>query len=83
MGSPRRLTNDEANDLPFAWTPDSKAVLFASDRSGTFGIFKQGISEDTAQALITGPQHMSARMTLGSSIWKYQRMPALLSRAVA
>jgi serine/threonine protein kinase len=28
MGSPRRLTNDDASDQPLAWTADSKAVLF-------------------------------------------------------
>ncbi len=56
MNPPRRLTNDEARDEPYAWTPDSKAVLFSSDRNGTQGIFKQGMSEDAAQAVITGPQ---------------------------
>ena len=54
MNSPRRLTDDEANDMPTAWTADSKAVLFASDRDGTWGIFKQGISQDTAEAVVTG-----------------------------
>jgi len=54
--APRRLTNDEANDVPYAWTPDSKAVLFQSDRNGTWGIFKQQISADEAQAVIIGQQ---------------------------
>jgi eukaryotic-like serine/threonine-protein kinase len=56
MNPPRRLTNDEASDMPAAWTPDSKAVLFMSDRNGTWGIFKQGISQDTAEPVVTGPQ---------------------------
>ncbi len=56
MKAPRRLTNDEARDEPLAWTPDSKAVLFRSDRSGTLGIFKQGISQETAEPVVTGPQ---------------------------
>ncbi|HKT69156.1 MAG TPA: protein kinase, partial [Terriglobales bacterium] len=30
----RRLTLDDANDFPFDWTSDSKAVLFISDRTG-------------------------------------------------
>src|SRR5208337_3249582 len=34
MNPPRRLTNDEAFDQPTAWTPDSKAVLFISNRNG-------------------------------------------------
>jgi serine/threonine protein kinase len=56
MREPRRLTNDEANDVPYAWTPDSKAVLFDSDRNGTWGIFKQEINANEAQAVITGQQ---------------------------
>jgi serine/threonine protein kinase len=56
MNLPRQLTNDEANDSPSAWTPDSKAVLFASDRNGTQSIFKQGLSQDTAEPLVTGQQ---------------------------
>jgi Tol biopolymer transport system component len=59
MKAPRRLTNDEANDQPFAWTPDSKAVLFHSDRNGTQGIFKQQIKANEAQAVITGEQDAS------------------------
>ena len=56
MSSPRRLTNDEASDMPSVWTPDSKAVLFLSNRSGKVGIFKQGVGQDTAEAVVTGPQ---------------------------
>jgi serine/threonine protein kinase len=56
MNPPRRLTNDEAVDYPMAWTADSKAVLFVSDRNGTLGIFKQGISQETSEPVVTGPQ---------------------------
>jgi serine/threonine protein kinase len=59
MNPPRRLTNDAANDEPRAWMPDSKAVLFQSDRNGTWGIFKQEITEDEAQAAIIGQQDAS------------------------
>jgi Tol biopolymer transport system component len=51
MNPPRRLTNDDASDRVTAWMPDSKAVLFDSDRNGTSGVFKQGISEDAAEAV--------------------------------
>ena len=56
MNPPRRLTNDEAYDQPTAWTADSKAVLFTSNRNGTRGIFKQGISQEAAEPVVTGPQ---------------------------
>jgi len=60
LNPPRRLTNDEATDFPVAWTADSKAVLFVSDRAGGWGIFKQGIGRDTAEPVVTGPQHNSS-----------------------
>jgi eukaryotic-like serine/threonine-protein kinase len=56
MNPPRRLTNDEAIDVPTAWTADSEAVLFMSDRNGVCGIFKQGINQDTAEPVVTGLQ---------------------------
>jgi Tol biopolymer transport system component len=38
--------------------PDSKAVLFVSNRNGTDGIYKQGLGLETAEAVVTGPQDM-------------------------
>jgi Tol biopolymer transport system component/DNA-binding winged helix-turn-helix (wHTH) protein len=58
MNPPRRLTNDETFDQPSAWTPDSKAVLFVSNRNGTWGIYKQRLGQETAEAVVTGPQDM-------------------------
>jgi len=51
---PRRVTNDDASDRVTAWMPDSKAVLFESDRNGTPGIFKERISEHAAEPVNTG-----------------------------
>jgi Tol biopolymer transport system component len=56
MNPPWRLTNDEAIDWPTAWTPDSKTVLFYSNRNGTCGIFKQAIGQETAEPVVMGPQ---------------------------
>lgn len=46
-------------DYPFSWTEDSKAVLFSSDRAGTFHIFKQGIGESAPELLIEGAEETS------------------------
>jgi serine/threonine protein kinase len=51
----RRLTLEESWDFPSDWTPDSKAVLFTSDRNGTWGIYKQGLEQGEAQPVVTGP----------------------------
>ncbi|PYT75435.1 MAG: hypothetical protein DMG42_08495 [Acidobacteria bacterium] len=72
----RRLTNDEASDQPTAWTPDSKAVLFSSDRNGTDGIFKQAISQDAAQPVVTGPQRaILARLSADGAWILYVEVP--------
>jgi Tol biopolymer transport system component/DNA-binding winged helix-turn-helix (wHTH) protein len=55
----RRLTLDESENIPVAWTPDSKAILFSSDRNGTREIFKQAIDEPLAESLVTGADHLS------------------------
>jgi Tol biopolymer transport system component len=39
LKTPRRLTLDERNDWLRAWTPDSKAVVFMSDRNGPVDIY--------------------------------------------
>jgi serine/threonine protein kinase len=48
-----RLTMDETWNNPLAWTADSKAILFYSNRTGVGGLFKQSLGQDTAEALIT------------------------------
>ena len=53
---PRRLTLDERNDWPTAWTPDSRAIIFFSDRSGNYGIYKQPLDQDSAEPLVVTPQ---------------------------
>ncbi len=54
--TPRRLTLDEADDIPFDWMPDSKAVIFTSNRTGKPNIFRQRISETSAEMLALGPE---------------------------
>jgi Tol biopolymer transport system component/DNA-binding winged helix-turn-helix (wHTH) protein len=56
LSTPRRLTFDEADDLPFDWTPDNKAVLFISNRTGTDNIFRQRMDATSAEMLVFGPE---------------------------
>ena len=46
MKDPRRLTQDESDDVAWDWTADSRAVFFDSNRNGNFDIFKQDIRPD-------------------------------------
>ncbi len=52
---PRRLTLDSNDNIADAWTLDSKAVLFVSNRNGTWKLFKQNIDEATPEVLVEGP----------------------------
>lgn len=53
LRAPRRLTLDDANNMPWDWTPDSRAVIFTSDRSGPTLIYKQAVDERTAEPIVT------------------------------
>ena len=58
ISAPRRLTLDERQDYPFAWSPDNKSVLFDSDRDGTFHIFKQAVEHATPELLAGGSEQL-------------------------
>src|SRR5262249_40503003 len=54
VSEPIRLTLDDRQDIPYDWTPDSKAVFFISDRTGTFKIYRQGIAQTVPDLLVGG-----------------------------
>jgi dipeptidyl aminopeptidase/acylaminoacyl peptidase len=49
--TPRRLTLNEGRDYPAAWTPDSRAIVFVSNRNGQWELFRQSLDEDTARSI--------------------------------
>jgi len=57
LTSSRRLTLNDRDDQPSDWTPDSKSVLFFSNRNGTYDIFRQSIDETAAQALVENKRY--------------------------
>jgi len=52
VGEPERLTLDDRQDLPFDWTPDNKSVIFISDRTGVFSIYRQAIDQTVPELLV-------------------------------
>jgi len=54
LSTPQRLTLDERQDYPYSWTPDSKTVVFASDRDGPWHIFKQSIDQTQPELMVGG-----------------------------
>jgi len=55
---PHRLSQDERRNLPYSWTPDSKSVIFTSDRDGAFHIFKQSIHQPAPDLILGGNQNL-------------------------
>jgi len=80
MNPPRRLTHDESNDFPSGWTADSKTVLFTSDRSGGFGVFRQTIGQDTVEPAVAGSQHnTSSGQASPDGAWiLYREVPKII-----
>jgi Tol biopolymer transport system component/predicted Ser/Thr protein kinase len=63
LTTPRRLTLDDRNARPGAWTRDSQAVIFSSDRNGSEKIFTQNIDRQTAEAVIGPGQAFMPRLS--------------------
>jgi serine/threonine protein kinase/Tol biopolymer transport system component len=77
LKQPRRLTLEKSNDYPSAWTPDSKAVLFVSDRNRTQDIFRQSINQDSAEQVVTGPNYKDGPVVSPDGSWiLYREHPA-------
>ena len=79
MSVPRRLTDDEYFDSPSAWTADSKAVFFFVGRHEGSGLFKQEISQETAERVTTSQAGGNACLSPdGASLlyWEYPLSPA-------
>jgi eukaryotic-like serine/threonine-protein kinase len=51
----RRLTLDEQTNYPHAWTRDSHAVIFESNRSGGYDLFTQAIDQRTPKVIVATP----------------------------
>jgi serine/threonine protein kinase/Tol biopolymer transport system component len=76
--TPRRLTMIEGLNYPSAWTADSRAVVFASNRDGRWKIFKQLVDRDTAEAIVTGPEDAVAPRVSPDGAWVlYVALPSV------
>jgi Tol biopolymer transport system component len=49
--------------------PDGKAVLFLSNRNATWGIYKQGLDQTTAQPIVTGPDFKDSPVVSPDGSW--------------
>jgi eukaryotic-like serine/threonine-protein kinase len=64
INTPRRLTLNEGQNYPVAWTRDSKAVVLRSYRDGRWSIFKQSLNQDSAESIANGADVGDASATV-------------------
>lgn len=82
--APRRLTLDDANDFPFDWTPDSKSVLFISDRTGARNIYREDMDKPVAEMLsLDGASKAVCRLNPDGSELLYTAASSGASTAVS
>jgi Tol biopolymer transport system component len=58
MQEPQRLTLDDRQDMPYDWTTDNKSVIFVSNRTGTFTIYRQSIDQTVPELLVSSNQQL-------------------------
>jgi Tol biopolymer transport system component len=79
LKSPTRLTLSEKNDWLGGWSPDSKSLLFYSNRNGNFDLYRQKVSERSADAIGTGSEEKRNPQMSPDGSWivylSWPRMP--------
>jgi TolB protein len=51
----RQLTSNRFADIQPSWSRDGKAIVFASDRSGSFQLYTMTVAGSDASAITSGP----------------------------
>jgi len=57
--NPRRLTPDDNINIALAWTPDSREVIFSSQRAATRQIYRQSLAKGGVPQLVTPAPHVN------------------------
>jgi eukaryotic-like serine/threonine-protein kinase len=53
LAAPHRLTLDNHDSFPQAWMPDSRGILFDSNRNGKLELFRQGLNESIPETIVS------------------------------
>jgi len=76
MNPPRRFSHYDASSFPIAWTADSRALLFSSDRNDASSLFKQGITQQTAETVVSATQYIARGVVSPDGAWiLYHEIP--------
>jgi WD40 repeat protein len=72
LNKPRRVTLDANGNVAEAWLPDSRTILFVSNRNGTWNLYKHAIDETTADLLADGRSIFLPRLSADGSQILYE-----------
>lgn len=76
LSTPKLLTLDEREDFPYAWTPDSRSVIFLSNRDGDFHVFRQAPDQASPELLVGGHDRLQiSRLASDGKTLLYLVMP--------
>ena len=64
LEKPQRFTLDDRNDLPAAWMPDSRNLLFQSTRNGAWNTYRQDLNQQKADGILGTPETEALGATL-------------------
>jgi Tol biopolymer transport system component len=66
---PWKLTLDERADWPGGWTPDSRYLLFFSDRNGAYDIFRHAVDGKNSEPMLTSSEEKRAPQASPDGTW--------------
>ncbi|MBB5318793.1 winged helix-turn-helix domain-containing protein [Tunturibacter empetritectus] len=81
ISPPRPLTSTEGQEWPVAWTPDSREVVFASNRGPKMGFFRYPFTGGEVTPIVTGIEsaglgNLIGRVTPDGAWLLYEPFPA-------
>jgi Tol biopolymer transport system component len=69
MDHERHLTLSESSDFFGDWTPDSKSIVFWSNRDGQNAIYRRRLDDDTPQLLVTSKDQLGVGCVSPDGKW--------------
>ncbi len=69
VANTRSFASSQSWDNPLDWTSDGKQVIFASNRNGHYGIFKQSVDGETTEALVAGAKDVEVARVSPDNAW--------------
>ncbi|MGA2859914.1 MAG: protein kinase [Candidatus Sulfotelmatobacter sp.] len=69
LEDPKRVTSNRGYDFPLGWTPDSKDLLFFSNRQGRSQLYRQPIATEKPQMISPSPKDQEHAAITPDGAW--------------